>query len=143
MIKLHSKGTDPDYTENGSVTTDCRTVGEFMTQAAAIYGGNLTIKVDGCRYDLFDNPKLRVADSTPIDEVTYAGAPGSMVFAVKTRPEPRTVKKSGLVNIYRAADDRSKRIVGTIYNTKSEANMLPKSAARIAVAKIEWEEVEQ
>lgn len=143
MIKLHSKGTAPDYTEHGSVTTDCRTVGEFMTEAAAIYGGNLTIKVDGCRYDLFDNPKLRVADDTQLEYVTYASAPGSMVFCIKTKPEPNTVKKSGWVNIYRAADDRAKRIVGTIYDTKSEANMLPKSASRIAVARIEWEEVQE
>lgn len=142
MIKLNSKGTAPDYTEHGSVTTDCVTVGQFMTEAAAIYGSGITIKVDRFRYEFFDNPKIRVTDDTPIDEISYASAPCSMVFVVKTKPKPKTVKKSGWVCIYRATDDKTKRVVGTIYDTKAEANMLPKSASRIAVAKIEWEEVE-
>lgn len=47
MIKLHSAGLAPDCTEHGSVSTGCRTVGDFMTEAAAVYGGKLTIKVDG------------------------------------------------------------------------------------------------
>lgn len=144
MIKLHSKGTAPDYTEHGSVTTDCRTVGEFMTEAAAIYGGNLTIKVDGCRYDLFENPKLRVADSTPIDEVTYASAPGSMVFAVKTRPEPETVKKSGWVNIWRSETDGMTYCGENIYDDKSLAERVGEdSGNNIATVRVEWEEVKQ
>lgn len=128
--------------ENWKVETDCKTVGEFMTEAAAIYGGGFTINVDGFRYEFFDNPKIRVTDDTPIDDVLYSCAPGSVTFIVKTKPKPKTVKKSGWVNIYRAADDKTKRIVGSIYDTKAEANKLPKSAARVAVAKIEWEEVE-
>lgn len=146
MIKLHSKGTAPDYTEHGSVSTDCKTVGEFMTEAAAIYGGNLTIKVDGCRYDLFDNPKLRVADSTPIDEVTYASAPDSMVFNVKTKPEPKTVNKSGWVNLYRGGILQGINCGYRVFASKQEARDtfdMTADCEKFAVAKIEWEEVQE
>lgn len=142
MIKLNSKGTAPDYTEHGSVTTDCRTVGEFMTEAAAIYGGNLTIKVDGCRYDLFDNPKLRVSDGTPLDFVTYASTPGSMVFNVTTKPKPKTVRKSGLVNIFRLC---GKMIVNGLYDSKEEAKKEVgiSDEFHVATVRVEWEEVEK
>lgn len=139
MIKLDK--------ENFKIETDCRTVGEFMTEAAAIFGGNITIIVDGCRYEFHDNPKIMVTDDTPINFVLLdgigSGGPGhdTVYIKVLTAPKPKTVRKSGWVSIYRAADDSSKRIVGTIRDTKAEANELPKSASRIAVAKIEWEEV--
>lgn len=130
---------------NWKIETDCKTVGEFMTQAAAIFGGNVTVIVDGCRYEFHDSPKIMVTDDTPLGSVALERADsllsGVTVLRVTTAPKPKTVRKSGWVNIYRATDDRSKRIVGTIYDTKEEANKLPKSAARIAVAKIEWEEV--
>lgn len=135
--------------ENFKIETDCRTVGEFMTEAAAIFEGNVTVIVDGCCYEFHDNPKIRVIDDTPINFVHLDGigsggiGPDMVYIKVLTKPKPKTVKKSGWVNIYRATDDRSKRIVGTIYDTKAEANMLPISASRIAVAKIEWEEVEK
>lgn len=147
MIKLQSAGTAPDYTEHGSVSTDCKTVGEFMTQAAAIFGGNVTIIVDGCRYEFHDTPKITVTDDTPLAGVAVEQSDSLLsavtVLRVTSKPKPKTVKKSGWVNIYRAADDRSKRVVGIIYETKAEAIKLPKSASRIAVAKIEWEEVER
>lgn len=148
MIKLHSKCTAPDYTEHGSVTTDCRTVGEFMTEAAAIFGGNLTIKVDGCRYDLFDNPKMRVTDNTPVNEVTYASAPGSMVFAVKTAPKPKPVKKSGWVNLYKT-ELGNYCIIGKVYGKKKACYEDPSrkemivNAEFVTEAKIEWEEVSE
>ena len=127
------------------ITTDCKTVGDFMTEAAAIFGGNVTIIVDGCRYEFHDSPKIRVTDDTPLGSITVEPADsllsGAAVLRVTTAPKPKTVRKSGWVSIYRAADDSSKRIVGTIHDTKEEANKLPKSDARIAVAKIEWEEV--
>lgn len=141
MIKLNAQGTAPDYTEHGSVSTDCKTVGKFMTQVAAIFVGNLTVIVDGCRYEFSDNPKIRITDDTPIDEISYASVPGRISFKVKTKPKPKTVKKSGWVCIYRATDDVTKWIDGTIYDTKEEADKLPISESRIAVAKIEWEEV--
>lgn len=146
MIKLHSKGTAPDYTEHGSVSTDCKTVGQFMTEAAAIFGGNLTVKVDGCSYEFFDNPKLRVADDTPIDEVTYASTPGSMAFNVKTKAEPKTVKKSGWVNIFQYSNIKPFP-AGFVYDDKKSCETdeayLNCYALFVAVARIEWEEVER
>ena len=137
MIKLDK--------ENFKIETNCKTVGEFMTEAAAIFGGNVTVIVDGCRYEFHDNPKIMVTDDTPLGSVAMERADsllsGVTVLRVTTAPKPKTVRKSGWVNIYRATDARSKRIVGTIYDTKGEANKVPKLAARIAVAKIEWEEV--
>ena len=133
--------------QNFKIETDCKTVGEFMTQAAAIFGGNVTIIADECRYEFHDNPKITVTDDTPLGSVSVERADsllsGVTVLSVTTAPKPNTVRKSGWVNIYRAADDKSRRIAGTIYDTKVEANKLPNSAARRAVAKIEWEEVEQ
>lgn len=138
MIKLNSKGTASDYTEHGSVSTDCMTVGEFMTQSAAIYGGNLTIKVDGCRYVLYDNPKLRVSDDTPIDEVTYASTPDSITFIVKTKPKPKTVKKSGWVVVYK---DRGTWMTNPfVFESKDAAIRNWYGFQEPIAAKIEWEE---
>lgn len=139
MIKLDTK--------NWKVETDCKTVGDFMTEAAELSVGNVTIIVDGCRYEFHENPTIKVTDNTPLGSVAVERSDsflsGVTVLRVTTAPEPRTVRRSGWVNIYRAYDDKSKRIVGTIYDTKAEANKLPKSASRIAVARIEWEEVEK
>ena len=44
MIKIN-KATN-------QVTTDCRTVGEFMTEAAAIFDGNVTVIVDEAAFSL-------------------------------------------------------------------------------------------
>ena len=123
-----------------------------MTEAASVFGGGeLTIKVDGCRYDLSGNPKMRVTDYTPIDEVIYASAPGSTTFIVKTKP--KTVWTSGWVNVYRASFDNYKttpdnrRPSPQVYNSKEAAEqavrLLSYPAERqmfIATAKIEWEE---
>lgn len=145
MIKLHSKGISSDYTEYGGVSTDCKTVGKFITQASAIFGGHLIIKVDGCRYDLFDNPKMRATDDTPIDEVTYACIPGRMTFIVRTRPQPKTVRKSGFVNIYRTLK-REYVPIGKVYGEKDECkqdatrNEIILNADFVSIARIEWEE---
>ena len=141
MIKLNSKGTAPGYTEHGSVTTDCVTVGQFMTEAAAIYGGGLTIKVDGFRHEFFDNPKIRVTDDTPIDEISYASAPGSVTFIVKTKPKPKTVKKSGWANIFRLC---GKMFVNGLYDSKEEAEKAVRITGDFYVdtVRVEWEEVE-
>lgn len=141
MIKLNSKGTASDYTEYGSVTTDCKTVGKFMTEAAAIYGGNLTIKVDGCRYILFDNPKIRVTDDTPIDDVTYACKPDSYTFIVKTKPKPKTVRKSGFVAVY---NDRGRWMTNRfVFDSKEAATRNWNGIQEPIVAKIEWEEMQR
>lgn len=137
MIKINK--------ENFKIETDCKTVGEFMTQAAAFGFYRFVINVDGCRYEFFDSPKIRVTDDTPINVVylSWIGSgglgPDTVYITVLTKPKPKTVKRSGWVNIYRATDNASKRFTGPIYDTKEDAEKLPGSAARIAAAKIEWE----
>lgn len=144
MIKLNSQGTDPDYTEHGSVSTDCVTVGQFMTEAAATYGGGLTIEVDSDRYEFSDKPKIRVTDETPVGEITYACAPGSITFIVKTKPKPKTVKRSGWVNLYQVRGVKPIP-VGFVYTTKEEcdadASRIVHKGEFLAAAKVEWEEV--
>ena len=99
MIKLDTK--------NWKVETDCKTVGDFMTEAAELSGGNVTIIVDGCRYEFHDNPTIKVTDNTPLGRVTVEPADsllsGVTVLRVITAQKPKTVKKSGWVNIYRAS----------------------------------------
>ena len=150
MIKLDTK--------NWKVETDCKTVGEFMTQAAELSGGNITIIVDGCRYEFHDNPKIRVTDETPLGSVAVEQADsllsGVTVLRVTTAPKPKTVRKSGWVNIYRASFDNYKttpenmRPAPQVYNSKEAAEqafrMLSDPTERkmfIATVKVEWEEV--
>ena len=146
MIKLHSQGTAPDYTEHGSVSTDCVTVGEFMTEATASYGGGLVIEVDGCRYEFNDHPKISVTDNTQIDEILYSCAPGSIIFIVKTKPKPKTVKRSGWVNLYKT-ELGNYCIIGKMYGKENECYTDPTrkevivNADFVTTAKIEWEEV--
>ena len=138
MIKLDTK--------NWKVETDCKTVGEFMTQAAELSGGNITIIVDGCRYEFHDNPKIRVTDDTPLGSVIVEPADSLLsettVLSVTTAPKPKTVKLSGWVNIYRDIEDEHKRNVGTrIFPSEYAANAPLSLLNRVAVARIEWEEV--
>lgn len=148
--------------ENFKIETDCRTVGEFMTEAAAIYGVNLTIKVDGCRYEFFDNPKIRVTDDTPIGLVFIDGIgsgginPDVVRITILSKPKPKTVRKRGWVNVYRASFGNYKttpdnrRPAPQVYNSKEAAEqavrLLSDPVERqmfTATAKIEWEEVAQ
>ena len=152
MIKINE--------ENFKIETDCKTVGEFMTEAAAIFGGNVTIIVDGCRYEFHDNPKIRVTDETPLGSVAVERADsllsGVAVLRVTTKPKPKTVKKSGWVNIYRASFDNYKttpenmRPAPQVYNSKEAAEQAVRLLSDpvelqmfTATAKIEWEEVSQ
>ena len=79
---------------------------------------------------------------------------GVTVLRVTTKPEPKTVKKSGWVNIYRASFDNYKttpenmRPAPQVYNSKEAAEqafrMLSDPAERkmfIATVRVEWEEV--
>lgn len=144
--------------ENLKIETDCKTVGQFMTEAAAIFGGNVTIIVDGCRYEFHDNPTIKVTDNTPLGSVTVERADsllaGTTVLRVTTAPKPKTVRKCGWVNIYRAGFDNYKttpdntRPAPQVYNSKEAAEqavrLLSDPIERslfIATAKIEWEEV--
>ena len=140
MIKLHSQGTASDYTEHGSVSTDCVTVGEFMTEAASIYGGILTIEVDGCRYEFNGHPKIMVTDETPVGDITYACAPGNITFIVKTKPKSKTVNQSGWINIFRIS---GKRIINGLYDSKEEAGKAVgiSDEFHVATVRVEWEEV--
>lgn len=143
MIKLNSKGTAPDYAEHGSVSTDCKTVGKFMTEAAAIFGGNVTVIVDGCRYEFYDNPKIRVADDTPVGEITYTSVPGGITFIVKTKPKHKTVKRSGWINIYDY--DGARTTSRRIFETESGAKFALSNAGyqKVATVRVEWEEVKE
>ena len=130
--------------ENWKVETDCKTVGEFMTEAAELSGGNITIIVDGCRYEFHDNPKIKVTDDTPLGSVTAEPADSLLsettVFRVTTAPKPKTVKKSGWINIFRIS---GKRIINGLYDSKVEAEKAVGiyDEFHVATAKVEWEEV--
>lgn len=146
--------------ENFKITTDSKTVGEFMTEAAAVFGGNVTVIADGCRYEFHDSPKIRVTDDTPLGSVALERADsllsGVTVLRVTTAPNPKTVRKSGWVNIYRANSDNYKttpdnrRPAPQVYNSKEAAEqavrLLSNPVERqmfIATVKVEWEEVEK
>lgn len=139
MIKLDK--------ENFKIETDCKTVGEFMTQAAAIGFDRLEINVDGCRYEFFDSPKIRVTDDTPLDFVLLdgigSGGPGSDTVYIKvlTKPKPKTVKKSGWINIYDY--DGVRTISRCIFETESGAKFALSNAGytKVATVRVEWEEV--
>lgn len=133
--------------ENWKIETDCRTVGEFMTEAAALSGGHVDIIVDGCRYEFHDTPKVRVTDDTPIASVVwdYHGGGGMLggssdQFTILTKPKPKTVRHKGLVNVYA---NGLQRITGKfIYPTMDAAEIAEHSEGyqKVAIAHIEWEE---
>ena len=129
-----------------------------MTEAAELSGGNITIIVDGCRYEFHDNPKIMVTDDTPLCSVIVEPVDsllsGVTVLRVTTKPKPKTVRRSGWVNIYRASFDNYKttpenmRPAPQVYNSKEAAEqafrMLSDPAERkmfIATVRVEWEEV--
>lgn len=144
MIKI-------DKTTN-EITTDCKTVGEFMTEAAAIFGGYVTVIVDGCRYELSGGPKIRVTDDTPLGSVAVERADsllsGVTVLRITTAPKPKIVKKSGWVNLYRT-ELGNYCIIGKVYGMEKECYTDPArkeviiNAEFVTTAKIEWEEVEK
>ena len=134
--------------ENYKIETDCKTVGEFMTEAAAIFGGNVTIIADGCRYEFRDNPKITVTDDTPLGSVTVERADSLLscvtVLRVTAKPKPKTVRKSGWVNILRSETDGMTYCGDNIYKDKSLAERVGEDCGNnIATVRVEWEEVEQ
>ena len=136
--------------ENRKVETDCKTVGDFMTEAAELSGGNITFIVDGCRYEFHDNPKIKVTDETPLGSVTVEPADsllsGTTVLSVTTAPKPKTVKRSGWVNLYKTGLGNY-CIIGKVYGKENECYTDPTrkevivNADFVTTAKIEWEEV--
>ena len=134
------------------ITTDCKTVGEFMTEVAALFGGNVYIIVDGCRFEFFDSPKIRVTDDTPLGSVAVERADsllsGVTVLRVTTAPKPKIVKKSGWGNLYRTVLG-GYCIIGKVYGTEKDCYTDPTrkeviiNAEFVSTAKVEWEEVEK
>lgn len=133
--------------ENFKIETDCKTVGEFMTQAAAFGFDSLEIIVDGCRYCFFDSPKIKVTDDTPINFVHLDGigsgglCPDTVYIKVGTKPKPKTGKKLGWINIY---DCDGVRTTGRcIFETESGAKSALSNAGcpKVATIRVEWEEV--
>lgn len=134
--------------ENFKIETDCKTVGEFMTEAAAIFDGNVTIIVDSCRYEFHDSPKIKVTDDTPLGSVAVERADsllsGVTVLRVTSKPKPKTVKKSGFVNLYRGGILQGINCGYRVFASEQEAREIFDMTAdceKFAVAKIEWEEV--
>ena len=129
--------------ENWKVETDCKTVGEFMTEAAAMFY-YCVINVDGCRYEFKDSPKVRVTDNTPIGSVTMDGN-GDIFITTKPQPKPKIVKKSGWVNLYRT-ELGNYCIIGKVYGMENDCYTDPArkemiiNAEFVTTAKIEWEE---
>lgn len=138
--------------ENFKIETDCKTVGEFMTEAAAFGCDRLEIKVDGCRYEFFDNPKIRVTDETPIglvfiDRIGSGGITPDVVYiTVVTKPKPKTVRKSGWINMFQFKDSKPFP-AGLIYTDKNSCKIddvyLHLKDRFVSIAKIEWEELEK
>ena len=146
--------------ENSKIETDCKTVGEFMTEAAAF---GLSVKVsinDNDNYFFEGGQKVKVVDDTPIDKVLFDLTDYTLnaraSFRVFANPKPKTVAKSGWVNIYRACFDNYKTTPGNrrlspqIFNSKEAAEqavrLLSDPIERqmfVATAKIEWEEVQE
>ena len=129
--------------ENFKIETNCKTVGEFMTQAAELSGGNITIIVDGCRYEFHDNPKIRVTDETPLGSVAVERADsllsGVTVLRVTTKPKPKTVKKSGWIQLYK---DSRGYFAGYVRESKEDfVKEIGYNCEKVAAVKIEWEEV--
>jgi hypothetical protein len=135
MIKLDK--------ENFKIETDCKTVGEFMTEAAAIFGGNVTVIVDGCRYEFHDSPKIRVTDDKPLGSVAVERSDsllsGVTVLRVTTAPKPETVKKSGWIQLYK---DSRGYFAGYVRENKEDFKKeIGYNCDKVATVRVEWEEV--
>ena len=114
-----------------------------MTEAVELSGGNITIIVDGCRYEFHDNPKIMVTDDTPLGSVTFERADSLLsdvaVLRVTTKPKPKTVKKSGWIQLYK---DSRGYFAGYVRESKEDfVKEIGYNCEKVAAVKIEWEEV--
>lgn len=128
--------------ENFKIKTDCKTVGEFMTEAAAIFGHNI-ITVDGCRYEFRDKPNIRVTDDTPIGSVAMADN-GDIV--ITSMPRPKTVTRHGWVNLYHRGWIDGIIPGSRLFKTKEETAFhfdISTECEKLTTARVEWEEVEK
>ena len=140
MIKLDTK--------DWKIETDCKTVGEFMTEASQ-FGLSVKVSIDDLDNYFFEGgQKVKVVDDTPIDKVLFDRTDYTFnaraSFRVFTKPKPETVKKSGWVNIWRSETDGMTYCGENIYDDKSLAERVGKDCGNnIATVKVEWEEVTQ
>ena len=146
MIKCESGNMSGDGASCGYVTTDCLTVGQFVTEAVAKFSkGEITFKVDDATFTVRDkgNEVFRYESRLKIESVEYvSGWTDDITFIVKTKP--KTVRRDGWVNIYRDSKDGNQRTVGTcIYPSEYAANAPLSLVNRVAVARIVWEEPEK
>lgn len=131
MIKINNK--------TNKITTDCKTVGEFMTEAAAVFYSSVII-VDGCRYEFIETPKVRVTDETQIESVTM-DRNGDIV--ITTKPRPKTVTRHGWVNLYHKGWIDGIIPGCRLFKTQEEAADLfdiSLECEKLATARVEWEE---
>lgn len=143
MIKCESGNMSGDGASCGYVTTDCLTVGQFVTEAVAKFSkGEITFQVDDATFTVRGkgNEAFRYESRLKIDSVEYvSGWTDDIIFIVKTKP--KTVKREGWVNIYDNHNAARPRLAGrNIYPTKEAAETPIDLERRIAVAHIEWEE---
>ena len=139
MIKLDTK--------EWKVETDCKTVGEFMTEAASFWPSVKVTINDGDEYFFEGGQKVKVVDNTPIEKVLFDRADYTLnaraSFIVITKPKPKTVRKSGWVNIFKHKETKPFP-AGFIYDDKkqceSDEAYLHCNGLFLAFAKIEWEE---
>lgn len=138
MIKLE---------KDWKVETDCKTVGEFMTEAATF---EFSVKVsidDNNNYFFEGGQKVKVVDDTPIDKVLFDRTDYTLnaraSFRVFTKPKPKTVKKSGWVNIYKCDVGRTTGRI--IFETETAAKLARslEGLKKVDTVCVEWEEVQQ
>lgn len=131
MIKINN--------QTNEITTDCKTVGEFMTEAAAIFDYCVII-VDGLRHEFIENPRVRVTDNTPIDSVTMAE---NCDIVITTKPSPKTVTRHGWVNLYHKGWIDGIIPGSHLFKTEEEAAAsfdISTDCEKLATARLEWEE---
>ena len=134
--------------ENFKIETDCKTVGEFMTEAAA-FGLSVKISInDNDDYFFEGGQKVKVVDDTPIDNVLFDRTDYTLnaraSFRVITKAEPKRVRKSGFVNLYRGGILQGINCGYKVFSSEQEARDIFDMTAdceKFAVGKIEWEEV--
>lgn len=144
MIKCESGNLRGDYTSSGYVTTDHKTVGPFITEAAEIYS-DLTITIDGVRtFRIKDHAKLTFDDNREIDSVTYVSGWNDVNLLIKTKPKPKYNKCQGWVAVIEADPDtrRNREVYGDIYETLEAAKYHNCQCGYniVGYAHIEWEE---
>lgn len=140
MIKLDSGNISNDYTHYGSVSTDCKTVGGFMTEAIEKFK-NVTITInDNCTYEFTGGEKVMVTDDTEIESARYVNDTNPTTplrIYIKTKPKYKVC--SGWINVYKNDSDF---FIKRIHKTKEDAvNNVSNIYSHVDTVRIEWKEV--